>query len=162
MGLVQHILQHVHYLESLGDDPLCDILLAHLPYSTAEHLQCTGLDVQILDVEYGEDIMTKLSSRCLTTSERCKWPNVISKEVVFGCIDHYCKGSQWTEPLICAICVQYQCDVKVTKTSSETGDVGLNILDLRDEFIIKKSIVQMMSTRFSFINDSLDGLMLDK
>ncbi|KAF8426441.1 hypothetical protein L210DRAFT_3420646, partial [Boletus edulis BED1] len=89
-----------------------------------------------------------------------EWPSVVPKEAVFTCLHRYYEGTKWTEPPVCAVCAQYHDDATAVDLSDSS--VNLDCLQVEDEFIVRKCIIQSLSTRFSFVNPLLDGLMLDR
>lgn len=61
---------------------------------------------------------------------------------------------------MCAVCGQYQRDAEAYDLMSGLVRLDLDILRLRDQFIIEKCIVQHLSPRFNYNNPHLDGFML--
>src|SRR6267154_4262188 len=86
----------------------------------------------------------------------------VSKEVIFECLNSYMKGTMWTEPPVCAVCSQCDRDAADVRLSGDISSLNLDLLRASDDFIVKKCVVQGMSTCFTFDNVLIDGLMLEK
>lgn len=186
-GLIQHLLERLRYLECAGADTLCNIYLTYFPMGVSMAEPDSYYVVKILEREYGQKIVdilarspqappckavelknarrkNKLESviaaqQAMAQYER-EWPTVVPQNVVFDCLNRYYEGSMWTEPPICAVCGQYQRNVK-TYDLPHNGDLELDVLRLRDPFIIRQCVVQRLSSEFNYLSPALDGLMLD-
>lgn len=192
-GLVNHILNRAESLECMAPKLIEDLLLAYFPFGyedTASMLSDEQRLFCILRHEYEDDIMFKLRRAILSQPMAVKranarrdvkltnveeqkqdadayereWPTVVPRQTVFSCLERYYEGSKWREPLVCAVCAQYRRDAaKIDICSEDSTDIHLDHLLLRNEFIIRKCVVQSLSTRFSFVNKSLDArLMLER
>ncbi|KAI6044160.1 hypothetical protein EDC04DRAFT_462744 [Pisolithus marmoratus] len=164
-GLLQHLLERLRYLEHTGAVMLCNLYLSYFPTSTSAEPDSYYI-LRILQHEYGRDVVEALSSAPqapISKADELKnarrdikllriaaarqasveydhdWPEVTSTSVVLHCLNQYYERSMWTEPAVCA----------------------LDVLRLRDLFIITKCIVQNLSPRFNYAYPALNGLMLD-
>lgn len=90
------------------------------------------------------------------------WPSIVPRDVVLRCLGDYHRGSQWSEPPTWAVCSRFVEGCLVVDLSDDLVCYNLDILQISDPFIIQNCIVQSMSASFSFQNDEIDGLMLDK
>ena len=85
------------------------------------------------------------------------WPQVVPKDVVYGCLNAYYEGSQWTMPPVCCVCSRRQHGVEmhdvVLNVSEELPDY-LSILRNEDESLFPDD-------EFLFTDPRLNGLVLD-
>ena len=85
------------------------------------------------------------------------WPQVIPKDTVYGCLNAYYNGTQWTMPPVCSVCSRQQHAVDmhdIVLKSNEEIPEHLSILRKEDESLFSND-------KFQFADTRLDGLMLD-
>jgi len=90
------------------------------------------------------------------------WPSVVPKNIILCCLGEYHTASQWSEPPTCAVCSMPSMDCLVVDLLNDLAGFNLDLLRISDPFIIWHCIVQGMSLSFTFCNDIIDGLMMDK
>lgn len=186
-SLVSHMRDRVACLQNVGADVLCDIWLAYSPYSTARFSQTSELITRILTFEYGSTVVDALSHEPLSRSDRLRqarrehkmsaltavatdavdrlnrWPEIVPSSTVLACQAAYFEGTIWKADPVCAVCAQHMEDCqKFDVTEVNSSELHLESLRLTDAYIIRKCILQGLSSRFTFGSPILDGLMLEK
>lgn len=168
-------------------DFICNLVVAYFPFDyDSSHSEKDKLNC-ILCHEYDADIINRLvcvsvllqksvkaanmrrEKRLARVEDKKKemtafdhgWPAIVPKQTIFGCLNHYYEGTKWSDPPVCAVCAQYQLDANNFDLLSDSS-LDLDCLILKDEFVIRKCIIQSLSTRFSFVNPVLNGLMLNQ
>ena len=86
---------------------------------------------------------------------------MVSQERIFDCLNAYREGTLWKTPAVCAVCSQYSENTeKYTFEKDSECPKNLELLRIKDEFIIHQCIIACNSREFLFENSTLDGLML--
>ncbi|KAG1863882.1 hypothetical protein F4604DRAFT_2028772 [Suillus subluteus] len=185
-ALANHARQRALHLFHAGASVLGDVYLAYFPFLSCYLLSDKAVFCQILAHDFGVLVTERLSQEIVLRSVKdmsarpeCKhnalaeardirtdrergWPMPVSKEVVLKCLNGYMEGTMWTEPFVCAVCSQYDRDAVNIHLSGDISSMNLDLLRVSDDFVVKKCVIQNMSTCFAFDNVLIDGLMLEK
>jgi len=185
-ALANHIRLRAISLFLAGPSTMADVFTTHFPFHPYTDAPDTFFFLQILNVEFGSTIISQLSLEWLSSSAQrridraehrqhaieeaiairddraTQWPSPVPHAVVLDCLNKYMDGSKWCEPPVCAVCSCYARDVVSVPISDDLSPYNLDLLRISDEFIIRKCVLQGMSSCFTFGNDKIDGLMLAK
>ncbi|KAG2142130.1 hypothetical protein BD769DRAFT_52350 [Suillus cothurnatus] len=184
-ALANYIRQRAMYLANVGAVPLCSIYLFHVPLPSTCDLSYDDICNAIIRCEFGNDVVDRFSQEIPTRSAADKnlrmakkqsalaearqivavreqhWPSVVPQMVILQRLNEYMDATVWTDPPICAVCSQYARDTEEFPLALDVTGLNLELLRLKNEHLIKKCVVQGLSTCFSFGHDVIDGLMLD-
>jgi hypothetical protein len=100
-------------------------------------------------------------ARDVVATQEQLWPSIVPQSAILRCLNEYTDATVWTDPPICAVCSQYAQDMVEFSLSQDLSGLNLELLQLKNEHLIKKCVVQGLSTCFLFGHDLIDRLMLD-
>jgi len=141
-AILRHLKQRGCFLLCRGDEYLFEQFLSTHPSCSVTDFSRTSIIRQILDAEYGKDILDELCRPFLTrkqlTNVRVKsnkakhkmqermttfklvseihtsWPHKISRKIVFKRLNEYLDGTLWTVPPPCVVCSRQIHETSVT------------------------------------------------
>jgi hypothetical protein len=140
--ILHHLKQRARFLFSQEDIYVINQLLSSSPLVHVNEDSHMSFVRDILNAEYGEDILSEISCPFLTrkqsvnacvkvnklnkkmkehmttfkivTEIKTSWPQKVSREIVFKRLNEYFEGTMWTLPPPCAVCSQQIHDSEVT------------------------------------------------
>ena len=115
-AMVQRFRARSLYLVSLSDLDFAKEYFALLPQNLpGSALSRNQLVEALLRAECSDAIAKPLmSSPNIADARQARgeylepWPQVISKDIIYGCLNAYHEGSQWKMPLVCFVCSRRQ------------------------------------------------------
>ena len=166
-SLLSHIRSRISYLGSLTSVHFSQVFFSIFPFHTQCHSSRTTLTELILNAEYGSFIICNLQTPLLSKSAKqsrrqqdqrdiarldashriqdiCSaWPQKVSDDVVFQCLENYRLQTIWVPPVICCVCGLERNQVEdIVVSKSETSSIDFSILHVRDPFITDVSCFQ--------------------
>lgn len=91
------------------------------------------------------------------------WPSQVPESQIWKCLHAYRQGTIWIDPPTCTVCAQASDNVKIIQVGENIDDsLSLEILRLKDNFIVKNCVIKCNSAEFNYGNNLLNGLMLEK
>jgi len=178
-ALVTHILSRIQYLCSLDPVQFFQVFFSVLPFDVRYQDPRDALIERLLTVEYGNEVITHLSTPLLSRSAKSKiqrrkrklqrvqelaaceeqmittWPTVVDDNVVFECLENYRRGTVWEPPLVCCVCGLERKDT-VDVEVPDVGDSPFDFfpLQISDPFIT-------VHADFHYGLEAIDGAILD-
>ena len=178
--LLFHIRNRISYLFSLTNHEFFQVFYSVLPFYCDVLIARKHLIEQILEIEYGELIVSYLCTQRLSNQERCKqrrdlkkkadmeesvsktndllstWPKVVPTDVIFECLENYRLQSIWVPPLVCSVCGLLRQNVAEIALSDENvSGLDFSLLHVKDPYIENDN-------KFQYGINAINGAVLER
>jgi hypothetical protein len=187
-AIVQHVQKQLWYLDSLDDYLFLVTVLSVIPFVILSSRD--GMIKDMLIAEYSMLLMNHLQQplptlrqkqldarrsvkemlAAQTVQDRAEisshWPTVVPCSVALDCLRNYRHAMCWEPGNVCAVCSHCCHDTRVCDIEPDPQNsalpMHLDILLLKDLFILRNCVVHCMSSKFVYDTPWLNGVMLAK